>query len=81
MDSPSDLTGGDGGGSSRDMERRVAALEADMKSLIKDVAEIKGRVLNMPTTWQLFGLNVALVALVATIYAGAAVVWRSVEPG
>lgn len=60
------------------MEKRVAVLEADMKSLIKDVSEIKGRVLSMPTTWQHIQINVALVALVGVIFGGAALILKAV---
>lgn len=54
-----------------DMEARVAKLEADMsevkgdlKSLLKDVSEIKGRVASMPTAWQLLGMNLTIVLAV-----------------
>lgn len=54
-----------------DMEARVAKLEADMsevksdlKSLLKDVSEIKGRIASMPTAWQLLGMNLTIVLAV-----------------
>jgi hypothetical protein len=53
------LTGG-GGGTYDGMEARVSRLEDDMKeikgdlkALLRDVPEIKGKVSNLPTTLQL----------------------------
>lgn len=68
--------GGDG------LSQRVAALEgdvkeikADLKGLVKDVAEIKGRLSQMPTTFQMLtwfvgiamALSIGLTGLVFTI--------------
>lgn len=61
-----------------DMERRVASLEtdlkeikADLKALVKDAAEIKGRVSQIPTTFQVLtwfvAVAIGLTALVFTI--------------
>lgn len=62
------LKSGDGGGTFDNMEARVKKLEddfkdikGDLKSLLKDVAEIKGRVSAMPTTWQLIGMVLAIM--------------------
>ncbi|CAN5210491.1 hypothetical protein BH10PSE6_BH10PSE6_11480 [soil metagenome] len=60
------------------LETRVGALEAklsdvasDVKTLVKEVAEMKGKLSNMPTTFQLvtwfIGVALGLVALVFTI--------------
>lgn len=60
------------------MEQRVAALEsdvkelkADIKAMAKDVAEIKGRLSQMPTTFQMLtwfvGIALGLTGLVFTI--------------
>lgn len=61
-----------------DLDPRVRALEADskemkadVKTLVREVAEIKGRLANMPTTFQLVswfvGVSIGLTALVFTI--------------
>jgi len=54
------------------MEQRVARLEidvaeikGDIKALIRDLAELKGKVSNMPTAWQIVGLNFGLAIGVA----------------
>lgn len=60
---------GDGGGDRFDpMEQRVAALEkrfdrfeAKLDTLVRDVAEVKGRVGAMPTAWQLLGMILAIM--------------------
>lgn len=61
------LPPGGPGGTSDDMEARVKRLEdeskeirADLKKLLVDVAEIKGRVASMPTTLQLVGFVLAI---------------------
>jgi hypothetical protein len=62
--------GGDNGGMD-DVLRRVTALEGDMKALAKDVAEIKGKLSNMPTTFQMatwfLGVAIGLTSLVFAI--------------
>lgn len=52
-------SGGPPGGDS--MEARVKALETDIRTLVKDVAEIKGRLYAMPTTFQLLGMVLAIM--------------------
>lgn len=76
---PLESKGGEGhDGGMDDVLRRVAALEgdvkevkADMKALTKDVAEIKGRLSQMPTTFQMLtwfvGVSLGLTGLVFTI--------------
>ena len=61
------LKGGDGGGTSDGMEARVKRLEddgkelrQDLKTIMRDLSEIKGRVNAMPTTWQMVSFVVAL---------------------
>jgi len=76
------LRGGrDGGhncGMPPDLDARVKPLEAktsemsvDVKAVIKDVSEIKGKISQMPTTFQMqawfVGVSMGLVALVFTI--------------
>lgn len=70
------LEGGGGGDHTGGMDigPRVAALEGDMKevktdlkSLVKDVAELKGRIMSMPTTWQLLSVNFTLAIGVAAL--------------
>lgn len=62
-----------GGGHDGGMDGRVAKLEADvkdirtdLKTLVKDVAELKGRAAAMPTMWQLITMFMAVVGVVAT---------------
>lgn len=69
-----DLEKGGGGGHNGGMDdviRRVSALEGDMKVLIKDVSEIKGKLSNMPSTFQMVawfvGVTMGLTGLVFTI--------------
>ncbi len=52
-------SGGDSGGDG--IGKRVDKLEAKLDSLIKDVAEIKGRLAQMPTTFQLIGLTFGMI--------------------
>jgi hypothetical protein len=67
--------GGDNGGMPPDFDARVKALETrtseigvDVRAVIKDVAEIKGKMSRMPTTFQMqawfVGVSLGLVALV-----------------
>jgi hypothetical protein len=61
----------DGGDGMDRVTRRIDALEADVKSLIKDVAEIKGRLSQMPTTFQMLtwyvGVAIGLTGLVFAV--------------
>jgi hypothetical protein len=61
------LAGGGGGPHDPDMEleRRVAKLEDAVLGIRLDIAEIKGKISNMPTTWQLLGVNFGLAIGVA----------------
>lgn len=59
-------SGGPPGGP--ELETRVKRLEDDMKeikgdlkTLVKDIAEMKGRLSAMPTTWQLIGMVLAIM--------------------
>ena len=73
-----DPAGGDNGGMPPDLDARVKALEArtseigvDVRAVIKDVAEIKGKISQMPTTFQMqvwfVGVSLGLVALVFAV--------------
>ena len=73
-----DRDGGDGGGMPPDLDARVKVLEArtseisvDVRAVIKDVAEIKGKISQMPTTFQMqawfVGVSLGLVALVFAV--------------
>lgn len=70
-----DPDGGDNGGMPPDLDARVKALAArtsqigvDVRAVISDVAEIKGKIYQMPTTFQVqawfVGVSLGLVALV-----------------
>lgn len=75
------IDGGGGGGHPPSMEQRVAKLEADVgeiKDILKrlepaltrltvDMAEVKGKVSQMPTVWQLAALIVAVFGLAFTL--------------
>lgn len=68
------LKDGDGGGTSDGMEARVKRLEddgkelrSDLKTIMRDLSEIKGRVNAMPTTWQMIGLIVAMAIAIFTV--------------
>jgi hypothetical protein len=69
---------GDNGDMPPDLEARVKALEVrtseigvDVRALIKDVAAIKGKISQMPTTFQMqawfVGVSMGLVALVFAV--------------
>lgn len=47
----------------RRLEDDVKDIKADLKAVRLDVAEMKGRLNAMPTTWQLTGLIIAIMAL------------------
>ena len=68
-DQPGSIDGGGGEPHPHLMEQRVTALEndmreikADLKRLILNVAEIKGRLSQMPNTVQLIGLIFGIFA-------------------
>ena len=74
----SDRDGGDNDGMLPDLDARVKALEArtseigvDVRAVIKEVAEIKGKIPQMPTTFQMqawfVGVSLGLVALVFAV--------------
>lgn len=62
---------GNDNGNMDDALRRVTALEADVKVLVGDVAEIKGELSNMPTTFQtvsrFVGVSIGLTGLAFAI--------------
>lgn len=62
------LNDGGGGGTFDGMDARVTALEkrfdrfeAKLDAVVKDLAEVKGRISAMPTTWQLLGMILAIM--------------------
>ena len=67
--------GGDNGGMPPDLDARVKALETrtseigvGVRAVIKDVVEIKGKISQMPTTFQMqVGVSLGLVALVFAV--------------
>lgn len=81
------LQSGDGGGTFNGMEARVKRLEDDMrevktdlKTLIRDVSEIKGRVANMPSTWQMIGISAGLIGIVIASGGGLLAILRLMAP-
>ena len=67
-------SGGGGGTFSDDMEARVKRLEedakdvrGDLKAIRLDLAEMKGRLQAMPTTWQMVGFIVACAIAMFTV--------------
>ncbi|MCR6725997.1 hypothetical protein [Agrobacterium fabrum] len=78
---------GGGGGSIDPMEARVKRLEDDMKeikgdlkSLLKDSAEIKGKISNMPSTWQIVGIVGVMLGLVIASGGGILGLIRYLQP-
>jgi hypothetical protein len=53
------------------LETRISEIGVDVRAVIKDVAEIKGRIPQMPTTFQMqawfVGVSLGLVALVFAV--------------
>jgi hypothetical protein len=53
------------------LETRTSEIGVDVRAVIKDVAEIKGRIPQMPTTFQMqawfVGVSLGLVALVFAV--------------
>ena len=45
-----------------DIKETLKRLEPALTGLVSNVAEVKGKISNMPTTWQLIGLVVAIMA-------------------
>lgn len=66
---PADGDGQDGGMS--DLARRVGALESKVDAMRVDLAELKGKVSQLPTVWTLvfanFGIAMTVAALVFAI--------------
>ncbi len=61
------LAGGGGGDHTggMELERRVTKLEEAIIAIRLDIAEMKGKLSNLPTTWQLIGVNFGLAVGVA----------------
>ncbi|MBP2540036.1 hypothetical protein J2768_002473 [Agrobacterium tumefaciens] len=81
------LKSGGGGGTFDGMEARVKRLEDDMKeikgdlkSLLKDSAEIKGKISNMPSTWQIVGIVGVMLGLVIASGGGILGLIRYLQP-
>ena len=65
------LNSSGGGGTSDDMEARVKALEGrvdkidgKLDTLLRDSSEIKGRIANMPSTWQMIAICGTMIGIV-----------------
>lgn len=83
----SPLHGGNGGGTFDGMETRVKRLEDDMKeikgdlkSLLKDASEIKGKISNMPSTWQIVGIVGVMLSIVIASGGGVLALIRYIQP-
>lgn len=81
------LHSGGGGGTFDDMEARVKRLEddakdyrADLKAIRIDLGKIEGKISNMPSTWQVVGINAALLGLVIASAGGLLAILRSLPP-
>ena len=61
------VAGGGDGPHDPGMEARVAKLEEAAASMRLELAEIKGKISNLPTTWQLVGVNFGLAIGVAAL--------------
>jgi hypothetical protein len=68
-ESGTEIAHGGGGPHNPDMEleRRVSKLEDAVTAIRLDIAEMKGKISNLPTTWQLIGVNFGLVIGVAAL--------------
>lgn len=84
---PTLQTGG-GGGTFGDMEARLKSLEtradridSKLETLIRDVSEIKGRIANMPSTWQMIAICGTMIGLVLASGAAVLSIIRMVAPG
>jgi hypothetical protein len=52
------------------MKARVAKLEEAVTAIRLDIAEMKGKISNLPTTWQLVGVNFGLaIGIAALVFA------------
>jgi hypothetical protein len=76
---PTGLAGGGGGDHTGGMEltRRVEKLEDSVAAIRIDLAEIKGRLSHMPTTWSLV---VIVIGVVFTVMAGTLGIVRMLHP-
>lgn len=86
-DSRSPLPGGGDGGNDGGMEARVKRLEddlkeikGDLKTLLRDAAEMKGRLSGMPSTCQIVGIVGAMLALVIAGGGGLLAMLRYIQP-
>ena len=61
---------GKGDGDMTTLEQRVGNRETDVKALVKDVAEIKGRLATMPTTFQMVSWSVGITLTVGALIVG-----------
>lgn len=82
-----DLKGGGGGGTYDPMEARVKALEdrfekmdGKLDAIVKDLADIKAKVANLPTAWQIIGICATLIALVIGSSGGLLAILRFLTP-
>jgi hypothetical protein len=57
--------GGDSGGMPPDLDKRVEKLENKVDRIGLDVAEIKGKVSQLPTVWHVVVLNFSLAIAIA----------------
>lgn len=62
------------------LEKRFERFESKLDGLIKDVSEIKGRIANMPSTWQMIGITATMIGMVLAGSAGLLAILRHLSP-
>lgn len=64
----------------RKLEDDMKEIKGDLKTLLKDSSEVKGRLAGMPSTWQIVGIVGAMLALVIAGGGSLLTVLRFVQP-
>ncbi len=84
---PIKRSGGGGGGDMSDIDARVKRLEdqskevgGDLKAIRIDLAEVKGKLSAMPSTWQIITICAALIGIVIASGGGLLAIMRAITP-